>query len=99
MIFAITVYVQTLVTRIRGPVFMTAFRPFATLIVALMGFILGEDLHLVLENGLLKSCESPFWSIYLSGTHLTDKSGLAGFLFSVRSSIRSAIYLSKTVLR
>ena len=53
----------------------------------------------VLENGLLKPCESPFWSTYLSGTHLTDKSGLAGFLFSVRSSIRSVIYLSKTVLR
>ncbi|KAF5480429.1 hypothetical protein F2P56_001179 [Juglans regia] len=47
MIFGITVYVQTLVVRKKGPVFMTAFRPLATIIVAIMGLlILGNALYM-----------------------------------------------------
>ncbi|PON40846.1 Plant-drug/metabolite exporter [Trema orientale] len=47
VIFAIIIYVQTLVTQKRGPVFMTSFRPLSTIIVAIMElFILGEALHL-----------------------------------------------------
>ncbi|XP_059452355.1 WAT1-related protein At5g07050-like [Corylus avellana] len=47
MIFGVTVYVQTLVIRKKGPVFMTAFRPLATVIVAVMGLlILGDALYL-----------------------------------------------------
>ncbi|WCJ39091.1 nodulin MtN21 /EamA-like transporter family protein [Euphorbia peplus] len=47
MVFGVTTYVETLVVRIRGPVFATAFRPFVTVIVAVMGFlILGEALSL-----------------------------------------------------
>ncbi|KAJ0028039.1 hypothetical protein Pint_36478 [Pistacia integerrima] len=40
-------YLQTLVIREKDPVFMTAFRPLATVIVAVMGLlILGEELYL-----------------------------------------------------
>ncbi|KAJ0088210.1 hypothetical protein Patl1_33071 [Pistacia atlantica] len=40
-------YLQTLVIREKGPVFMTAFRPLATVIVAVMGLlILGEEIYL-----------------------------------------------------
>ncbi|PRQ49524.1 putative EamA domain-containing protein [Rosa chinensis] len=47
VIFGITVYVQTLVVRTKGPVFMTAFRPLATIVVAIMGLlILGEAIYL-----------------------------------------------------
>lgn len=47
VVFGITVYAQTLVIRQKGPVFMTAFRPSSTVIVAIMGpLILGEELHL-----------------------------------------------------
>lgn len=47
MIIGITFYVQTLVVRRRGPVFMTAFRPLSTIISAFMGLlILGDALHL-----------------------------------------------------
>ncbi|KAJ0088315.1 hypothetical protein Patl1_33102 [Pistacia atlantica] len=47
MIIGITFYVQTLVVRRRGPVFMTTFRPLATIISAIMGLlILGDALHL-----------------------------------------------------
>jgi hypothetical protein len=47
MIFGITVYVQTLAIRKKGPVFMTAFRPLATIIVTIMGLlILGNALYL-----------------------------------------------------
>ncbi|KAF3445058.1 hypothetical protein FNV43_RR14751 [Rhamnella rubrinervis] len=47
MIFGISLYVQTVVIQIKGPVFMTAFRPLSTILVAIMGIlILGEALHL-----------------------------------------------------
>ncbi|KAG6721252.1 hypothetical protein I3842_03G103400, partial [Carya illinoinensis] len=47
VIFGITVYVQTLVVKKKGPVFMTAFRPLAIVIVAIMGlFILGDVLYM-----------------------------------------------------
>ncbi|XP_025012009.1 WAT1-related protein At5g07050-like [Ricinus communis] len=47
MIMGIVTYIQTLVVRVRGPVFVTAFRPLITVIVAIMGLlILGEALHL-----------------------------------------------------
>ncbi|XP_052299012.1 WAT1-related protein At5g07050-like isoform X5 [Citrus sinensis] len=47
VVFGITVYAQTLVIREKGPVFMTAFRPSSTVIVAILGLlILGEELHL-----------------------------------------------------
>ncbi|XP_041003149.1 WAT1-related protein At5g07050-like isoform X1 [Juglans microcarpa x Juglans regia] len=47
VIFGITIYVQTLVVRKKGPVFMTAFRPLATIIVAIMGLlILGDALYM-----------------------------------------------------
>nr|XP_023905917.1 WAT1-related protein At5g07050-like isoform X2 [Quercus suber] len=46
VIFGITVYLQTLVIRQKGPVFMTAFRPLATVIVAITGlFLLGDALY------------------------------------------------------
>jgi hypothetical protein len=43
VIFGITLYVQTLVIRQKGPVFMTAFRPLATIIVAIMGLVILRD--------------------------------------------------------
>ncbi|GMY09576.1 WAT1-related protein At5g07050-like isoform X1 [Fagus crenata] len=43
VIFGITVYVQTLVIRQKGPVFMTAFRPLATIIVAITGLVILRD--------------------------------------------------------
>ena len=43
MIFGITLYVQTLVIRQKGPVFMTAFRPLATIIVAITGLVILRD--------------------------------------------------------
>ncbi|GAY32549.1 hypothetical protein CUMW_002970 [Citrus unshiu] len=47
VVIGITVYAQTLVIREKGPVFMTAFTPSSTVIVAIMGLlILGEELHL-----------------------------------------------------
>ncbi|KAM4071366.1 hypothetical protein ACB094_11G057200 [Castanea mollissima] len=47
VIFGITVYVQTLAIRLKGPVFMTAFKPLSTLIVAIMGLlILGDALYI-----------------------------------------------------
>ncbi|KAF8369757.1 hypothetical protein HHK36_032221 [Tetracentron sinense] len=47
MIYGVTTYVQLLVIRRKGPVFMTAFRPLSTISVAVMGLIiLGEELHL-----------------------------------------------------
>ncbi|KAF2294329.1 hypothetical protein GH714_009332 [Hevea brasiliensis] len=47
MIFGITVYIQMMVIRKKGPVFVTAFRPLATMLVAVMGvLILGEALYL-----------------------------------------------------
>jgi hypothetical protein len=47
MIFGITTYVQTLAIRKKGPVFMTAFRPLSTIIVAIMGvLILGDALYM-----------------------------------------------------
>ena len=46
VIFGITVYLQTLAIRQKGPVFMTAFRPLATVIVAITGlFLLGDALY------------------------------------------------------
>ncbi|KAJ0027241.1 hypothetical protein Pint_36500 [Pistacia integerrima] len=54
VIFGITVYLQTLVIREKGPVFMTAFRPLATVIVAVMGLlILGEEPYLGRASFLL----------------------------------------------
>ncbi|WCJ39090.1 nodulin MtN21 /EamA-like transporter family protein [Euphorbia peplus] len=45
--FGISTYVQALVVRKRGPVFVTAFRPLSTLVVAIMSLlVLGEALHL-----------------------------------------------------
>lgn len=45
--FGLTAYVQILVIREKGPVFVTAFRPLSTVIVAILGMlILGEQLHL-----------------------------------------------------
>ena len=47
VIFGITVNVQTLAIRLKGPVFMTAFKPLSTLIVAIMGLlILGDALYI-----------------------------------------------------
>ncbi|XP_010254268.1 PREDICTED: WAT1-related protein At5g07050-like [Nelumbo nucifera] len=47
MVFGVTRYIQTLVIQKRGPVFVSAFRPVGTIIVAVMGlFILKEALHL-----------------------------------------------------
>ncbi|XP_075644453.1 WAT1-related protein At5g07050-like [Castanea sativa] len=47
VIFGITVYVQTLAIRLKGPVFMTAFKPLSTLIVAIMGLLnLGDALYI-----------------------------------------------------
>ncbi|GMN27262.1 hypothetical protein TIFTF001_001576 [Ficus carica] len=47
VIFGITFYVQNLVLRRKGPVFVTAFRPLGSLLVAIMALlILGEALHL-----------------------------------------------------
>ncbi|KAF5480426.1 hypothetical protein F2P56_001177 [Juglans regia] len=47
VIFGITVYVQTLAIRKKGPVFMTSFRPLATIIVAITGLlILGDALYM-----------------------------------------------------
>jgi hypothetical protein len=47
MIFGVTIYVQTLVIRKKGLVFMTTFWPLATIIVAVMGLlILGDALYL-----------------------------------------------------
>ncbi|KAM1666819.1 hypothetical protein ACFX1X_046399 [Malus domestica] len=43
----VVIYLQTLVAKTRGPVFMTAFRPLATIVAAIMGlFILGEAIYL-----------------------------------------------------
>ncbi|KAB2613345.1 WAT1-related protein [Pyrus ussuriensis x Pyrus communis] len=43
----VVIYLQTLVAKTRGPVFMTAFRPLATIVAAIMGlFILGEALYM-----------------------------------------------------
>ncbi|XP_057978725.1 WAT1-related protein At5g07050-like [Malania oleifera] len=47
VVFGITVYIQTLVIQKKGPVFMTAFGPLSTIIVAFMGLlILGDALYL-----------------------------------------------------
>ncbi|KAG7949383.1 hypothetical protein I3843_13G060000 [Carya illinoinensis] len=47
VIFGITIYIQTLVVRKKGPVFMTAFRPLFTIVVAIMGLlILGDALYM-----------------------------------------------------
>ncbi|WCJ18034.1 nodulin MtN21 /EamA-like transporter family protein [Euphorbia peplus] len=47
VIFGIVVYIQMLAIREKGPVFVTAFSPLATVLVAIMGLlILGEPLHL-----------------------------------------------------
>ncbi|XP_021908969.1 WAT1-related protein At5g07050-like [Carica papaya] len=47
LVFGVTIYLQTLAVRMKGPVFITAFGPLSTLIVAIVGlFILGEALHL-----------------------------------------------------
>ncbi|KAK9284187.1 hypothetical protein L1049_023355 [Liquidambar formosana] len=47
IVFGITAYVQILIIQIKGPVFMTAYRPLSTLFVAIMGLlILGDALHL-----------------------------------------------------
>ncbi|XP_040371639.1 WAT1-related protein At5g07050 isoform X2 [Rosa chinensis] len=47
VIYGITFYVQTLVVITKGPVFTTAFRPLATIVVAIMGLlILGEAIYL-----------------------------------------------------
>ncbi|XP_065872171.1 WAT1-related protein At5g07050-like isoform X1 [Euphorbia lathyris] len=47
VIFGIVVYIQMLAIREKGPVFVTAFSPLATIMVAIMGLlILGEPLHL-----------------------------------------------------
>ncbi|KAJ4705614.1 WAT1-related protein [Melia azedarach] len=47
VVFGLTAYVQILVIREKGPVFVTAFRPLSTVIVAILGLlILGEQLHL-----------------------------------------------------
>lgn len=47
LIFGITIYVQTLVVKTRGPVFMTAFRPLSTIVAAIMGlFVLREAIYL-----------------------------------------------------
>ncbi|KAJ9179560.1 hypothetical protein P3X46_011335 [Hevea brasiliensis] len=47
VIFGITIFVQTRVIQMRGPVFTSAFRPLTTVIVAIMALlILGEELHL-----------------------------------------------------
>ncbi|KAL5581567.1 hypothetical protein UlMin_014009 [Ulmus minor] len=47
VICGLVVYVQTLVIRKKGPVFMMAFSPLATVVSAIMGLlILGEPLHL-----------------------------------------------------
>ncbi|XP_050279962.1 WAT1-related protein At5g07050-like isoform X2 [Quercus robur] len=46
VIFGIIAYLQTLAIRQKGPVFMTAFRPLATVIVAITGlFLLGDALY------------------------------------------------------
>ncbi|KAM1016322.1 hypothetical protein ACFX13_046768 [Malus domestica] len=47
VILGLVIYLQTLVAKTRGPVFMTAFRPLATIVAAIMGlFILGEAIYL-----------------------------------------------------
>ncbi|XP_065865377.1 WAT1-related protein At5g07050-like isoform X1 [Euphorbia lathyris] len=47
LLFGISTYVQALVVRKRGPVFLTAFVPLSTVVVAIMSLlILGEALHL-----------------------------------------------------
>ena len=47
MIYGLVIYLQTLATRQKGPVFMTAFRPLSTIIVAIMGLlILGDALYI-----------------------------------------------------
>lgn len=47
VILGLVIYLQTLVAKTRGPVFMTAFRPLATIVAAIMGlFILGEALYM-----------------------------------------------------
>ncbi|GMN27270.1 hypothetical protein TIFTF001_001578 [Ficus carica] len=47
VLFGIAFYLRNLVLRIKGPVFMTAYRPLGTLLVAIMALlILGEALHL-----------------------------------------------------
>lgn len=47
MVFGVSMYVQTVAIQMKGLVFMTAFRPLNTIIVAVLGlFVLGEALHL-----------------------------------------------------
>ncbi|KAF3443077.1 hypothetical protein FNV43_RR16998 [Rhamnella rubrinervis] len=47
MVFGIAFYVQIVAIKTKGPVFVTAFRPLCTVLVAIMGlFITGEALHL-----------------------------------------------------
>ncbi|XP_065867335.1 WAT1-related protein At5g07050-like isoform X2 [Euphorbia lathyris] len=47
MVYGITTYINTVVMRTKGPVFVTAFFPLITVIVAIMGLlILNEALHL-----------------------------------------------------
>ncbi|XP_065866599.1 WAT1-related protein At5g07050-like [Euphorbia lathyris] len=47
LLLGISTYIQALVVRKRGPVFMTAFTPLSTLVTAIMSLlILGEALHL-----------------------------------------------------
>ncbi|KAM1240394.1 hypothetical protein ACFX2J_045719 [Malus domestica] len=47
MYSGVVIYLQTLVAKTRGQVFMTAFRPLATIVAAIMGlFILGEAIYL-----------------------------------------------------
>ena len=43
MIYGLVIYLQTLATRQKGPVFMTAFRPLATIIVAITGLVILRD--------------------------------------------------------
>jgi len=47
VVYGITIYLQMLAIIKKGPVFITAFRPLATINVAIMGlFILGDALYL-----------------------------------------------------
>ncbi|KAL5581568.1 hypothetical protein UlMin_014010 [Ulmus minor] len=47
VVFGIVLYAQTLVMRRKGPVFVTAFRPLATVVATVMAIlILGDALHL-----------------------------------------------------
>ena len=57
----LTYYVQGLVMKTRGPVFVTAFNPLCMIIVAALGtLILAEQLHLGRYKKLVSQLPSPY---------------------------------------